>query len=199
MRESVKSTFLTLVTVFLIYIFFNQAHRLDFLYIHYVIQLIIYVLVMVGIIWIVRKLNTWMASFYLRFPVEVMMSILLILFFTHEFFTPYFYTESYLKQAGLEKIEIYQQLSDKDLSIEERAELAEEAVVEGLAYAYAATGIYPTLGPLEQVEIKEVTRRYHQFKLTVYGEQQDQDLADTYIFTFQKDGLGFKINGLSTQ
>ncbi|MFA1819673.1 hypothetical protein ACDX78_05660 [Virgibacillus oceani] len=140
-------------------------------------------------------MNKWMASFHLKFPVELIMSLLLILFFAHEFFTPYFYTDNYLKQAGLEKIEIYQQLSNTELRGEERAELAEEAVVKGLAEAYSAMEIYPTFSVLEQVEIKDVTRSFYQYKLVVEGQHHDQELANT--FTFQKDGLEFKINGFS--
>lgn len=196
MREFVKNTFLTLVTVFLIYMFFNQ---LELPFIHNVIQLIIYILAIVITIWMVRKLSKWIASFRLKFPVQLIMSLLLVLFFSHELFAPYFYTDNHLKQAGMEKIEIYQQLSNTELSDEERAELAEEALVEDLAYAHASMGIYPTSGPFEQVEIKDVTRSFYQYKLVVEGKQHDQELTETYTYRFEKDGLEFKISGIFVQ
>lgn len=200
LRGFVRNTFLTLITVFLVYISFNQAYHLGFLHVHYVIQIIIYVMAIVLIIWIVKKLINWMTSFRVKFSVELIISLLLILFFAHELFTPYFYTEDYLMQAGLEKIEIYQQLSNPEIHGDERAELAEESVAKGLAEAYSLTGFHPpSLGPLDQIEIQDMKRSFYQYHLVIEGKYRKQESANTFRFTFQKDGLDFKITGFSAR
>lgn len=192
-----KKAFLSLVTVFLFFLFYSNDHYLNFLYINSGIKFLIYVLVFITVVLIVKRLNKWMASHRYRFPIEVITSFLLILFFLHEFFTPYFYPENYLKEVGIEKIEMYHQISSSDLSPMEREELAKDAVVKEMAASYAITEYYPKIGLLEKIEVIEFKRNYYQYELLIEGKQLDEKLVKTYQYTFSKEGMDFKIIGFA--
>ncbi|MGM0837203.1 MAG: hypothetical protein ACQEV7_13690 [Bacillota bacterium] len=138
-----------------------------------------------------------MASLRYRFPIEVITSFLLILFFSHEFFTPYFYSENYLKEVGIEKIEMYHQISSSDLSDKEREKLLKDAVVKEMAAPFAIAEYYPKIGRLENIEVIDFKRNYYQYELLIEGKQLEGKLVKTYQYTFSKEGMDFKIIGFA--
>ncbi|MBD3843045.1 MAG: hypothetical protein IE909_14435, partial [Campylobacterales bacterium] len=167
----------------------------SFLVINRFVELVIYLLAIIAIVLTVVRLNKWLKTLRYRIPIEVITSFILILFFTHEFFTPYFYPENYLKEVGIEKIEMYHQLSSPDLSGKEREKLAEDAVVKEMVAYYIITESYPNIGSLENIEVIDFKRNYSQYELLIEAEQPEG--KKTYQYTFAKEGLDFKIIGFA--
>lgn len=193
-----KKAFLFLVTVLLFFLFYSIDHYLNFLYVNSVSRFIAYVLVIITVVMTVVRLDKWMASLQYRSPIEVITCFLLIIFFTHEMFTPYFYTADYLKEVGLEKIGMFHQLYASDLSDKEREELAKDAVVKEMAAAYTITGFYPKVDMLEKIEVIEIKRNFYQFELLIEDKHLEKESVKTYKYTFSKEGMDFKIIGFGS-
>lgn len=197
MHELVKNTFLFLVTVFLFVLFLKNEHYLNFLYIHFIVELFIFGLVIILIAWVVSKVNKWVASLRFTISIQVATNFLIILFLTHELFTPYFYTKDYLKKVGLEKIELYHQLSNSELSSKERDKLAKDVVVSDMAASFSIIDQYPNVDPLEKVEVIEINRNFNEYELLIEAKHPGEEIVQTYEYTFEKEGLDFKIIGFS--
>ncbi|MEH7235346.1 hypothetical protein [Bacillus sp. JJ1562] len=193
MRELVQKAFLFLVGVFLFFIFFQNEHYINFLFIHFIIEFIIYILIIIFIVRVVKKLNKWMASLRFKFSIEVMTSFLIILFFTYELFTPYFYTENYLKEVGFDKIEILHQLSNSEPS-KERDKLAKDVVVSEMAASFSILGRYPSIDSFEKGEVIDIKRQFNQYELIIESKHPE---LQKFQYTFAKEGLDFRIIGFS--
>jgi len=190
-----NKVFLFLVTVFLFFLFYSVDQYFSFPYFNRFVELVIYVLAIITIVLTVVRLNKWLATLRYRFPIEVITSFILILFFTHECFTPYFYPENHLKEVGIEKIEMYHQLSSPDFNAKEREKLAEEAVFKEMVAHYIITESYPEIGSLEHIEVIDFNRNYSQYELLIEAEQLEG--KKTYQYTFAKEGVEFKIIGFA--
>ncbi|MBM7621955.1 TusA-related sulfurtransferase [Bacillus tianshenii] len=183
------------MTVFLFFLFYSVDQYFSFLIINRFVELVIYLLAIITIVLTVVRLNKWLKTLRYRFRIEVIASILLILFFAHEFFAPYFYPENYLKEVGIEKIEMYHQLASPDLSAKELEKLAEGAVVKEMVAHYIITESYPNIGSLENIEVLDFKRNYSQYELLIQAEQPEGE--KTYQYTFAKEGFDFKIIGFA--
>ncbi|MGD6830574.1 hypothetical protein ACQCT5_00330 [Sutcliffiella halmapala] len=190
-----NKVFLFLVTVFLFFLFYSVDQYFSFLIINRFVELVIYLLAIITIVQTVVRLNNWLKTLRYSFPIKVITSFLLILFFTHEFFTPYFYPENYLKKVGIEKIEMYHQLASPNLNAKERERLAEEALVKEMVAHFIITESYPNIGSLENIEVIDFKRNYSQYELLIEAEQPDG--KRTFQYTFAKEGLDFKIIGFA--
>ncbi|MFS0864677.1 hypothetical protein [Fredinandcohnia sp. 179-A 10B2 NHS] len=197
MHELINKTFSFLLAVFLFVIYLKNEHYLDFLYFHYIIDYIFLILAIILIVLGVNKVNKRISTFRFTLHIQLISSFLLLLFFTHELFTPYFYTDNYLKKVGVEKIELYHQLSDTEIDSEERDKLAKDAVVKDMAASYSIINQYPTVEPLEKIEVLEFKRNFDEYEMTIKGKHPEQDLVHTYEYTFEKEGLDFKIIGFA--
>lgn len=197
MREFVKNIFLSLVAIFLFALFLKFEYHLNLLYFHWTIEFIVLLLAIVLIVLFVSKLSKWMASLRYKPVIETVISLLLLVFFLHELFTPYFYQEDYLSKVGLEKIEKYNQLTISDLTTQEREKLSKEAVVKEMAVSFSITGYYPRFDLLENVRVIDFSRRFNQYELVIEGNHPEQETTRTLQFTFAKEGMGFKIIGFA--
>jgi hypothetical protein len=195
MKQHVNRVFRYLMFIFLYLLFLKYDYFIDHLYFNANMTFMIHFMVVFILIAIVNRLVKWLASVRYKFQIQLITSILLILFFIHEMFTPYFYTEHYLKEKGLEKIEMYHQLSNDELSEDERVELAEDAMIKMQAYAYSV-GQYH-VAPIEDIEIIDVKRNYYQYELKVKGIHNGHEKRYTYMF--EKEGFAFKISGFADQ
>ncbi|MEH7225200.1 hypothetical protein V7112_15430 [Bacillus sp. JJ1566] len=187
MRELIQKVFLSLVGVFLFFIFIKNEHYLNFLFIHFWIEMMVYILIIIFIVWVVKKL----ARQRIKFSIEVTASLLIILFFTYELFTPYFYTENYLKEVGFEKADILHQLSHTELTNQERHKLADEAVDKEMAYSYSILG-KPNIDFFGIGEVIDFKREFNQYELIIESKHPE---LKKFQFTFAKEGLDFKIIG----
>lgn len=195
MADIVNKVFRYFVFIFLFLVFLEFDYLIDFLYVNSMMVYMINILVLIALLSFVRQLDKWMATLNDKLPIQLMTIFLLLLFSIHEIFTPYFYTENYLKKTGLEKIEIYHQLSNDELSEDERSELAEDAMIKVQSHAYSV-GQYP-VDPIENIEIIDIRRNYYQYELVVIGKYKEQ--KKTYNYTFEKEGFAFKISGFTQQ
>lgn len=195
MPTIVKNAFLFLLSVFLFILYIKNAHFISFLFLNNLVEIIIFILVIILIVFVVNKLHKWIGTLRFTFQIQVITSFFLILFLAHELFTPYFYQEDYLKEVGLEKIEGFQQLSNPELSNKERDELAKDVVFKEMAASYSITGSYPKVDAIEKMEIIDFNRHFNQFELTVEGKQPGRESVGTLQYTFTKAGLEFKIIG----
>src|SRR5690606_7765751 len=117
--------------------------------------------------------------------------LLIALFFTYQMFASHFYSEQYLKESGLEKIEQLFELAEQDLNPGELRERAEEVAVEESAYAMSLYGISPRPAGLETLEVLDFKRSYYEYELVV-GTSPSGETAQYY---FTRDGLGCKRSG----
>ncbi|MBE4909118.1 hypothetical protein IMZ08_13705 [Bacillus luteolus] len=193
MREIVNKAFRYLVFVFLFVVFVKFDYLIDFLYLNEMMLYMVYILVLIALLSFVRWLDRWMGTVHYKFPIQLITCFLLILFLIHEMFTPYFYTDHSLKETGLEKIEMYHELSNEELSVVERAKLAEDAFIKIQAHAYSV-GQYP-VDLVEKIEVIDLKRNYYQYELTVKGEHNG--IEKRYTYTFEKEGFVFKISGFA--
>ncbi|THE11934.1 hypothetical protein E1I69_13045 [Bacillus timonensis] len=189
MRELVQKAFLSLVGVFLFVIFLKNELYLNFLFIHFLIEFIIYILIIMLIVWVVKKVNKWMFALRYKLSIEVMGSLFIILFFTYELLTPYFYTEDYLKKVGFEKVEVLHQVTNPELTNKERDNLAKDAVVKEMAASFSMIGQYPNIYKGEVIDFR---RHFNQFELII--ESKPPELKK-FQYTFAKEGMDFKIIG----
>ncbi len=195
MSEFINKAFRYVVFIFLFVVFVKFDYLIDFLYINEMMLYMVYILVLIGLLSFVRWLDKKMASVHYKFSIQLITSFLLILFLIHEMFTPYFYTDHSLKETGLDKIEMYHELSNEELSEEERANLAEDAFIKVQSHAYSV-GQYP-VDPVEKIEVIDLKRNYYQYELTVIGEHNG--IEKRYTYTFEKEGFVFKISGFAVE
>ncbi|MDR4890116.1 hypothetical protein RGU12_21700 [Fredinandcohnia sp. QZ13] len=192
MREFVQKSFLSLLGVFLLVVFLKNEHYLNFLFIHFLIEINIYILIIMFIVWVVKKLNKWMSALRYKLSIEMMASLFIIIFFTYELFTPYFYPEDYLKKVGLEKIEVLHQLTNPELTNKERDSLAKDAVVKEMAASFSMIGHYPNVGLNDQGEVIDFRRHFNRYELII---ESDPPELKKFQYIFSKEGMDFKIIG----
>ncbi|MRG86775.1 hypothetical protein [Salinibacillus xinjiangensis] len=130
-------------------------------------------------------------------PIRLFGSLLFILFFSYQLFTPYFYSDNSLEKSGVEHIKSYYKLSDDNLTAEQRENLAKSSLNEEMAYSALKLGNYPE-SKLTGIDVLEINRNYYLYHLIVeVKEQVDHQIEKmTYRFTFDKENGGFKINGM---
>ncbi|WP_223702340.1 hypothetical protein [Sutcliffiella deserti] len=201
MREINNKTFLTLTVFFLFYLYIKNIYLLDFLYFHDMTMVFIFLVGIVAAIWVTGRLDKWLATKRWKNQIMLISSALLILFFSYQMFTPYFYTDNQLREIGVGKVEDYLQLySDENMAEMERSKLAKATLVEGLVFANSIADQYPKVEVIENVKIIDFIRSFHQFELVVNGELADavnNQERRTYRFTLEKEGLGYKISGFT--
>ncbi|GGM38843.1 hypothetical protein GCM10011351_26210 [Paraliobacillus quinghaiensis] len=196
MREVISRIFVFFISVFSIFLFLTNDNWLGFLYINTFVFFVILILVVGCAIWLGIRLDYWMDRLRFQVWIQVFFSCLIILFLTYQLFTPYFYSDQYLKQIGVEKIESYYQLSDKKLSQEEREQIAENSLSKGLAFSVILLEHYP-MGELKRLEVVDSRRNYYLYYLTVEVEKQIDSRIEKsiYRFEFNKEDGEFKIDG----
>ncbi|MFD1030275.1 hypothetical protein [Metaplanococcus flavidus] len=193
MKSSIGSVFIFLGAVTLFYLLRTYSYLFDFLFVHWIIELIFLIGTVILAVWSVRELDKLISSS--RFDVYIQsVAILLVgLFFTYLMFASHFYSEEYLKAAGLEKVERLFEIAEMDLDAEQLREAAEEVTFEENAFAYSLYGLNPNPSGAEQLEVLDFERRYNSYELLI-GAGSGAETAD---YTFTRDGLGFKISGSS--
>ncbi|MDP5275993.1 hypothetical protein [Chengkuizengella axinellae] len=195
-RYLIKGVFIFLVTLFLFYLFlkYNQLSGFG----HLAIDLFIFIGAFIFTFIIASLIDIWMDKIHFKFTLQLICSLLLILFFVYKMFTPYFYTEQHLKENAMDKIELYYQLSNNELSEEERINLAEASHTELMAFNLTYLNRYPE-EELVEIEVKDFRRYYYQYHIVVELEllKQTQLVKETNRYIFTREGFDFKIGGRS--
>jgi hypothetical protein len=196
LKRLISRTFRIFVSISLFFLFVINDDWLEFLYINSFVLILILAFVIAAIGWFGIKLDKWLDTLPFQIPIRLFTSILLILFFTYLLFTPYFYSDKYLEKVGIESIETYYQLSNDNLSNQEREKLAKSLLSEEMAFSTLKLESYPK-GKLVGIDPLEINRSYYLYYFTVEVKQRVRTNIEkvTYRFTIDKVDGGFKING----
>lgn len=193
-KNSIRTVFIFLAAFMIAHLCREFSHLVDFLFFHSFMYTVFFVAVIIFAIWAAIKLDTLISKSRYDFQVHSAAVLLISLFFTYQMFASHFYSEQYLKESGLEKIEQLFELGEQELSADELRKRAEQIAVEESAYVMSLYGINPLPEGLEELEVLEFERSYYEYELVV-GTGPGGETAQYY---FTRDGLGFKISGFSS-
>lgn len=190
-KGSVRTVFIFLVAGMLFYLLGKFSYLWGFLFFNSFIELLYFVGIIIGAIWAAVRLDTLIFKSRYNFQIQTAAILLMAFFFTYQMFASHFYSEQYLKERGLEKIEQLYKLGEQDLDANELRNRAEEITVRELAFSMSLYGTKPWLPGVEELEILEFERSYHMYEM-VMGTGST---GETARYTFTRDGLDFKISG----
>lgn len=219
MRELVRGVYIFFVAVFFIYLYIRNDYLLHFVYqfnighlIANVISFLFFVGVIILAIWIPIRLDKLMSKFRFKCTFQLIISLCLLLLFTYLLFASHFYGEERLKDDGLEKIQLYYQSLDEELSYDEwlevsRATLSKDWLRSKVSwvqyYRLSDEGLsaLPEAAELIEIEVIQLRRNFHYYDLDVAVKEIKQTTEGprfeegVYRFYFKREGLGFKLNG----
>ncbi|MTD31937.1 hypothetical protein [Planomicrobium sp. YIM 101495] len=190
----IRTVFIALGVGFILYMLSSFAYLVDFLFLNSIVSFIFYFGLLVGAVWSVLKLDRLIAKGRFMVPIQIVGILVVGLFFVYQMFTPHFYSDRYLKETGLEKVEQYLELGELGLTGEALRERTEEVAVREVAYAISLYGTNPRPEGVKQFEILELNRSYNVFEVVVGTDTNDEKAS----YTFSRVGLGFKISGQSS-
>lgn len=198
MKQSKHYLFIILVAFLLIYLYFINIDRFGFVNQHNVIALLVFVLVLGGAIWIAHRLEHWLTKFKRSRWLKLILSFVIVLFLTYQFFTPYFYASDYLIKTGIAQIETYFSLGDHDLHEDEQKQLAHSALSESFAFRTISLNHIPQES-LTDVLVIDLTRSFNRYELVTELTQKTQEGVEQniYEFTFIREGRAFKLDGFT--
>ncbi|WP_422122439.1 hypothetical protein DHX103_11590 [Planococcus sp. X10-3] len=192
MKSSIGTVFIFLGAVTLFYLLRTYSYLVDFLFVHWTIELIFLIGTVFLAVWTARRLDKLISASRFGSLMQGAAILLMGLFFTYLMFASHFYSEEYLKETGLEKVERLFELAEMDLDGEELREAAEEITFKENAFAYSLYGLNPNPSGAEELEVLDFKRRYNSYELLIGSG------SATASYSFTRDGFGFKINGSST-
>lgn len=187
----IRTVFIALGVGFTLYMLGSFTYLVDFLFLNSIVSFIFYFGLLVGAVWIVLKLDHLIAKGRFMVPIQIVGILVMGLFFVYQMFTPHFYSDRYLKETGLEKVEQYLELGELGLTGEALRERAEEVAVREVAYAISLYGTNPRPEGVKKFEILELNRSYNVYEVVVGSDTNDEKAS----YTFSRVGLGFKISG----
>lgn len=191
-REVVSDIIIFLLSIFLINLFFANSELLGFAYINGLFELV----AIIFSIWLSLRIARWMTRIRFQMPIQLVTGLLITLFFVHQMFAPYFYTEQYLKKIGTEKIEIYLELSEEKVAQKEGKRLAKSALSDLFAFSTIEQNRYQQ-GELINLKVIDFKREVNIYQLKVQVKQQYGTKVETsnFLFTLSQEYGKFKLDG----
>lgn len=193
MKNAIGTVFIFLGAGLLFYLFRTYSYLVDFLFIHSIIDALYILIALIAAIWAAVWLDKRISGSRFQLLIHSSAVLLMCLFIGYQMFASHFYSEEYLKEAGLEKVERLYEIGEMNLSPEELRVLAEEVAVEESAYVLSLYGGYQHPEGAEEFEVLDFKRSYYSYEMVV-GVVNDERTAQYY---FTRDGLDFKISGNS--
>ncbi|SHG28816.1 hypothetical protein [Ornithinibacillus halophilus] len=203
-QNLIHDIFIALYTLFFSFVYFVTIHSgIVARYIPELIRIVLFIVVIIFFFILSKKLALWVRQLPKCSIIQFVSSFLIVMYFIYQGFTPYFYSDDFLIQHGVEKIELKYTFDDVDLTQEEREEIANELFVSEMAYAnllmYEIRDPQPadlTLIDFKVIDIERVFNRYH-LHVEITDELNGAIQKQTMTFTFSK-GMGvFKLEGYS--
>lgn len=191
MRSSIRTVFIFLGAGTVFYVFMKYSYLVDFLFLNSFISPLVLLGAVIGAIWAAIKLDRIISESRYEFPVQMAAILLMGLFFSYQMFASHFYSEQYLKETGLEKVDQLFELAELNLDENQLRARAEEIAVEESAFMMSLYGINSDPAGVKELEVLEFNRRYYAYDLVVGSEGKSAS------YTFTRDGLDFKISGNS--
>ena len=185
-----------LISLFLFYIFVLNVNTFTFLDGNQALLLFASISVVAASLWIGVRLSKWLRSFRYSFIVKTLLSSAILLFFSYQLYSPYYYSSNHLEEVGVQQAVSYFQLNEEIQSDKEREQKIKAMMTEMMAFATLQSEQLPK-GELVDIHTIEITRDYYRFHLTLEIKRSfgTDILKETYRFTFTKEGGKFKING----
>lgn len=193
MKNSIRTVFIFLGAVLLFYLLRQYSYLVDFLFVHWIVGILFILLTFIAAVWGAVQLDRLISGSRFQVLIQSAAIGLMCLFIAYQMFAAHFYSEEYLKESGLEKVERLFEISEMDLSPEELRDQAEEIAVKETAYVLSLYGGNPLPEGADEFEVLDFKRSYYSYELVV-GIVNDERNA-RYFFT--RDGLGFEISGNS--
>ncbi|MGP4075099.1 hypothetical protein [Halobacillus sp. K22] len=196
MRKFTNETFVILVSLCLFYIFVLNVSEINFWVRNPALMWFMSIGVVAASLWIGVQLNKRLRDFRYSLTVKILLCGAILLFFSYQLLTPYFYSRDKLEEIGMEQTESYFQLSNENSTDKEYEEKVRATLTEMLAFS-TLNADYAPQGQLIELKPVKLTRNYSQFHLTMKIERSlEADIVtDTYQFSFIKEDGHFKING----
>ena len=191
MKSSFGTVFIILGAGTLFYLLMKYNYLVNFLFVHWSIELIYLGGALIAAVWTVKRLDKLISTSRFDMQLHGAAILLMGLLFTYLMFASHFYSEQYLKEAGIEKVERLYEISEMDLDGEELREAAEEITLKENAFAYSLFGLNPNPPGAEELEVLDFKRRYNSYELVVGTGKE----GETAQYSFMRNGLGFKISG----
>jgi len=137
-----------------------------------------------------------MRSYWYSFIVKTLLSGTLLLFFSYQLYSPYYYSSNHLEKVGEKQAASYFQLNEEVQSDKEHEQKIQAMMTEMMAFATLQSEQLPK-GELVDIRTIEITREYYRFHLTLEIKRSfgTDILKETYRFTFTREDGKFKING----
>ncbi|MCM3611763.1 hypothetical protein M4S82_10905 [Planococcus sp. MERTA32b] len=193
MKNAIGTVFIFLGAGLLFYLFRTYSYLVDFIFIHSIIDALYILVALIAAIWAAVWLDQRISGSRFQLLIHSSAVLLMCLFIGYQMFASHFYSEEYLKDTGLEKVERLFEIGEMNLSPEELRVLAEEVAVDESAYVLSVYGGYQRPEDAEEFEVRDFKRSYYSYEMVV-GVVDDERNARYY---FTRDGLDFKISGNS--
>ena len=207
MREIVRRSFILLV---ILLVFYLLQTKIQF-YVNDIVSILYLLTTGALAVWIGSRLENRVSKLSYSYPIQIIGSLLVILYIGFQMFTPYFFPENHLIQSGIEKIEIYYEaIGDNDLTIEERIELAKIPYGSRAEFQFShreyMEEYWEDKGGIIQrdynlINLVDFSRRYHEYTLIVevevqwYEDEQLQNNRELWQYTFTREEGDFRIIG----
>lgn len=191
MKSSIRTVFILMGAVTVFYLLMKYSYLVNFLFLNSIISALTFLAIIIGAIWGAVKLDALITKNRYAIPVQTTAILLMALFFAYQMFASHFYSEQYLKAEGLEKVEQLFELAELELDETELRARAEEIAVKESAYAMSLYGINSRPDGVDELKVLEFKRRYYAYDLVIGGGGKSAS------YTFNRDGLDFKISGSS--
>ena len=193
MKNSIRTIFILLGAGLLFYLLRNASYLLEKWIAHWSVDILLILLTFIAAVWGAVQLDRLISRSRFQVLFQSAAIGMMCLFIVYQMFASHFYSEEYLKEGGLEKVERLFEISEKDLSPEELQAQAEEVAVKESAYVLSQYGGTPRPEGADEFEVLEFKRSYYSYELVV-GIVNDERSAQ---YTFTRDGLDFKLSGNS--
>lgn len=193
MKNSIRTVFIFLGAGTVFYLFMKFSYVVGFLFLNSIIGAVTFVGALIGAIWLATQLDRLIDASRSNLPIQTTAILLMGLFFTYQMFAAHFYSEDYLKEIGLDKVERLFELGEMDLDAGELREQAEEIAVKEQAYAISLYGTNPRPVGVVEFEVLEFERSYYYYEMVI-GTDITGESARYY---FTREGLDFKLSGNS--
>ncbi|SFF94701.1 hypothetical protein SAMN05216353_11536 [Halobacillus alkaliphilus] len=120
MRKFADDMFIALISLFLFYIFVMNVNNFTFSDVNQALLLFASISVVTAGLWITVQLSKWLHSFRYSFIVKTLLSGAVLLFFSYQLYSPYYYSSDHLEKMGVKQAASYFLLNEEMQSDKER-------------------------------------------------------------------------------
>ncbi|TQS74785.1 hypothetical protein DX933_08370 [Ornithinibacillus gellani] len=140
-----------------------------------------------------RYIDHQLQDYRFAMPARLLTIVAILVFFSYQIFTPYFYSTSSLETEAKDQIEYLSLLQDDTLDQAEQNIIMEHTFTADMVQTFAMMKQVPRLDWTEPV-LEQVNRKMNQFDVTIHVNHSDEK----FIITFKREAGVFKVDGWLT-